>query len=124
MIILVIIIIEFVNQLQNRIISSGSTYNVSSIHQRSYGLPIPITFPRIFSGVNKTGFVSYSSSDSLSNISSILFPSKKTQNDTFTIIERDREVNSRVYCDSVVGMTGKIVFFVFCFQISLNTTLF
>lgn len=89
--------------------SSNHLYNVSSIHQRTYGLPIPISFPRIFYGVDKTGFVSYSPLNNISNISSVLFPSK---NQSFTGIERNREINSRASCDSIVGMTGILIFFI------------
>lgn len=107
-----IIIIELVNQLQNRIISSRHLYYVSSIHQRSYGLPIPTPFPRLFNGVDKSGFISYSPSDSLSNVSSVLFPSRNDKIESFTITENKKETITRSYCDSIVGMTGKIYLFI------------
>lgn len=95
----------------SEIMSPSSTlpYHVSSIHQRSYGLPIPTPFPALFRAVNREGFISFPSSTSSAQVPSILFPLPSPDDRTRADVRRDRERKqgtSRLFCDSVVGMTG------------------
>jgi hypothetical protein len=84
-------------------------YHVSSIHQRSYGLPIPRSFPALFRAVNSEGFVSFPSSTCASQVASVLFPlpprDDRTRADAMRERERDQG-SSSLSCDSVVGLTG------------------
>jgi hypothetical protein len=87
----------FSSHFESLVYNSPTPYRVTSLHQRSYGLPIPLSFPSIFHGVDQEGFLSFPVSTPPSQIASVLFPS--------TSGERVRG-SSRISCDSLVGMTG------------------
>lgn len=89
--------------------TTANSFRISSIHQRSYGLPIPISYPSFFRGVGREGFVSFSNSTPSSQIASVLFPSPEQQKrvDQLKQIERERGT-SRLSCDSLVGLTGML----------------
>ena len=100
---------ELMSPASSRTSATPLPFHVSSVHQRSYGLPIPRSFPALFRAVNPEGFVSFPSSTSSSQVSSILFPLPSRDDRTRADVMRDREREhgtSRLSCDSVVAMTG------------------
>lgn len=86
-----------------------SNYYVSGIHQRSYGLPIPNSFPAIFRGVDSEGFLQLSNSRSPTHYASVLFPSRNKLLEIDSIRETERQNGVLPHhCDSLVAMTGNL----------------